>query len=71
MTISLSGTTSDGNSVPTVTDNAFSLGLLDTKEVGISFAPTTSLNDANGELTFGGVDTSKFDGELTFVYVHP
>ena len=61
-------TTSAGGLVPTVTDNAFSLGLLDTKEVGISFAPTSSLSDANGELTFGGIDSSKYIGDITFVY---
>ncbi|GJE97843.1 aspartic peptidase A1 [Phanerochaete sordida] len=62
-----SGTTSDGGLVPTVLDNAFSLGLISTKEIGISFAPTTNTSTVNGELIFGGVDTSKFTGELTNV----
>ena len=55
--------------VPTVTDNAFAQGLIDAHEVGISFAPTTSLETTNGELTFGGIDSSKFTGTLNFVYV--
>jgi hypothetical protein len=55
--------------VPTVTDSAFSLGLLDTKEVGISFEPTTVDSITNGELTFGGLDPSKFTGSITWVYV--
>ncbi|TFK89412.1 acid protease [Polyporus arcularius HHB13444] len=53
--------------VPTVTDNAFSQGLIDAHEIGISFQPTTSVGNLNGELTFGGTDPSKFTGPLTFV----
>ena len=60
----LSGTTDDGGPVPTVTDNAFSLGLIPNKQVGISFEPTSSLSVVNGELTFGGVDTSRYTGDL-------
>lgn len=55
--------------IPTVTDNAFTQGLIDAQEVGISFEPTTSLSDTNGEITFGGTDPSKFTGDITFVYV--
>lgn len=62
-------TTSAGGTVPTVTDNAFTQGLLASKEVGISFAPTTNESDPNGQLTFGGIDTSKFTGSLTTVFV--
>lgn len=50
-------------------DNAFSSGLIPAKEIGISFEPTTSDSDTNGELTFGGTDSSKFTGTLSFVYV--
>ncbi|KAL7284877.1 hypothetical protein ACG7TL_002191 [Trametes sanguinea] len=53
--------------IPTVTDNAFSQGLIPEHLIGISFEPTTSLNNANGELTFGGTDSSKFTGRLEFV----
>ncbi|KAI0649650.1 family A1 protease [Trametes meyenii] len=53
--------------LPTVTDNAFSQGLIPQHLVGISFEPSSSLNNANGELTFGGVDSSKFTGPLNFV----
>ncbi|PIL28667.1 transporter [Ganoderma sinense ZZ0214-1] len=53
--------------IPTVTDNAFTQGLISAHEIGISFEPSSSLNNANGELTFGGVDTSKFTGPLNFV----
>ena len=53
--------------IPTVTDNAFTQGLIDAHEVGISFEPTTTVGNTNGELAFGGVDTSKFTGPLEFV----
>ncbi|THH17739.1 hypothetical protein EUX98_g9068 [Antrodiella citrinella] len=57
----------EGDCIPTVTDNAFSQGLISEDIVGISFAPTTSLSDTNGEITFGGVDASKFTGDILFV----
>ncbi|KAI0078070.1 acid protease [Panus rudis PR-1116 ss-1] len=53
--------------IPTVTDNAFSQGLIDSALVGISFEPTTDLSVTNGEISFGGVDTSKFTGDINFV----
>ncbi|KAI9070304.1 family A1 protease [Trametes sanguinea] len=53
--------------IPTITDNAFSQGLIPEHLIGISFEPTTSLDNANGELTFGGTDSSKFTGRLEFV----
>ncbi|KAI9070303.1 acid protease [Trametes sanguinea] len=53
--------------IPTVTDNAFTQGLIPAHEIGISFAPTQSLEATNGELTFGGIDESKFTGPLNFV----
>jgi len=59
----VSGTTT----VPTFTQN------LKTQQgtpniVGISFAPNSGSDssDANGELDFGGVDTAKFSGTLTY-----
>ncbi|KAI0356743.1 acid protease [Trametes cingulata] len=63
------GTTSGGEVIPTVVDNAFSQGLIDAKVVGISFEPTTELSVTNGELTFGGTDSSKYTGEIAYVPV--
>ncbi|KAI0634432.1 family A1 protease [Trametes polyzona] len=53
--------------IPTVTDNAYSQGFIHARKVGISFEPTTALNNANGEITFGGVDATKFIAPLNFV----
>ncbi|KAI0694704.1 acid protease [Earliella scabrosa] len=54
--------------VPTITDNAVAQGLISESVVGISFRPTTSESNTNGELTFGGVNPSRFTpGELRFV----
>ena len=52
--------------IPTVTDNLFSQGVITANEIGISFNPTTSEIAENGELTFGGTDSSKFNGAITF-----
>ena len=57
--------------IPTVTDNALAQGLIDQSLVGISFEPTQSLEITNGEITFGGVDDSKFIGDIHFVLVSP
>lgn len=62
--LNFAGTTSAGGLVPTVTDNLFELGIIGAKQVGVSFEPTTTESITNGELTFGGVDTSKFSGTL-------
>jgi hypothetical protein len=55
--------------IPTVTDNLFEQGTIGQKLVAMSFEPTTSLLVGNGEMTFGGVDPTKFTGEITYVYV--
>ncbi|CAA7264889.1 unnamed protein product [Cyclocybe aegerita] len=55
--------------VPTVTDNLFSQGTITNNEIGISFEPTTTLEALNGELTWGGTDSSKFTGSITFIPV--
>ncbi|KAI0816930.1 aspartic peptidase A1 [Trametes gibbosa] len=53
--------------IPTVTDNAWRMGLLNSYELGISFTPSGELEQTNGELTFGGVDRTKYIGELAYV----
>ncbi|KAL5492996.1 hypothetical protein ACEPAI_4444 [Sanghuangporus weigelae] len=52
--------------IPTVTDNLFSQGKISQEVVGIFFAPTTTESATNGEMIFGGVDTSKITGDIVF-----
>ena len=54
------GTVSGTSSVPTVTDNLFAQGTISNDSIGIFYQPTTQSGEQNGELTFGGIDTSKF-----------
>ncbi|KAN0128880.1 Aspartic peptidase domain containing protein [Lactarius tabidus] len=51
--------------IPTVTDNLFSQGTIPSDLVSVSFEPTTTSSNANGELTFGGTDSTKFTGSIT------
>ncbi|KFH73268.1 hypothetical protein MVEG_00486 [Podila verticillata NRRL 6337] len=53
--------------IPTVTDNLFSQGTIGAHEIGISTHPSTADGDENGEITFGGVDSSKYTGDITYV----
>ncbi|KAI9452797.1 aspartic peptidase A1 [Lactarius psammicola] len=53
--------------IPTVTDNLFSQGTLTSDVVSVSFEPTTTTSNKNGELTFGGTDATQFTGTLTFI----
>jgi len=53
--------------VPTVTDSLYNQGTIFDKVVGISFGPIDTPGPVtNGELTFGGVDSSKFEGDITY-----
>ncbi|PPR06130.1 hypothetical protein CVT26_005352 [Gymnopilus dilepis] len=56
-----------GDTVPTVTDNLFSQGLIPTNAIGISFEPTNSEKEFNGAINWGSIDTSKFTGDLTYI----
>lgn len=56
-----SGTVSGAQTVPTVTDNLFAQGAISADSIGISYEPTTSEDTVNGELTFGGVDETKYE----------
>lgn len=52
--------------IPTVTDNLYSEGIISEIVIGISFEPTTSQTNTNGELTFGGTDATKYTGAITY-----
>jgi cathepsin E len=62
------GTLSPGTNtlIPTVTDNLFSQGTISSNVLGIFYAPTTSQSTANGELTFGGTDTTKITTAVAY-----
>ncbi|KAG6806463.1 hypothetical protein H0H93_002916, partial [Arthromyces matolae] len=61
---------SSNETVPTVLDNAFAQGIISDKILGVFFQPTTQLNLTNGgEITWGGVDESKFIGDIVFTNV--
>ncbi|KAF8167357.1 aspartic protease [Crassisporium funariophilum] len=53
--------------IPTVTDNLFSAKTITANQIGISFEPTTTDEILNGEITWGGTDSSKFTGSITFI----
>ncbi|KAG6830096.1 hypothetical protein H0H92_002269 [Tricholoma furcatifolium] len=54
------------NTIPTVTDNAYSQGLIPVDQIGISFAPTNSTAATNGEISWGGPDSTKYTGSITY-----
>jgi hypothetical protein len=55
------GTIGGKTPVPTITDNLFKQGAINTESVCIFFQPSTSTGIlANGELRFGDIDASKF-----------
>ncbi|KIM82570.1 hypothetical protein PILCRDRAFT_820438 [Piloderma croceum F 1598] len=63
------GTLSDqSKSIPTVTDSLFADKAITSDTLGIFFQPTGS-KASSGELTFGGVDTSKTSGTVEYVPV--
>jgi len=62
-----SGTLVGAPSAPTVADNLFNQGAIQTQAIGISYAPTSQSGVVNGELTFGDVDNSKFTGKIEYV----
>jgi cathepsin E len=57
------------SAIPTVTDNLFAAGAINNNDVSLSFEPITdsSGSQLNGEATWGGTDSSKYTGEITFV----
>jgi cathepsin E len=56
-----------GSLIPTVTDNLFANGAINANEIGISFQPTNSEEVVNGEITWGGTDSSKMTGAIQFI----
>ncbi|KAF8551287.1 acid protease [Imleria badia] len=61
------GTVSNTTEVPTVTDNLYQQGSIPADSLGIFYAPSSTTNVANGELNFGGPDSTKYTGALNYV----
>ncbi|CAO3666846.1 unnamed protein product [Umbelopsis ramanniana] len=61
------GTSTYEKLIPTTMDNLFSQKKIPSDQFAISFQPSTTESDANGEITFGGIDASKFTGSMTYV----
>ncbi|EPS96549.1 hypothetical protein FOMPIDRAFT_60461 [Fomitopsis schrenkii] len=66
-----SNTVSNTTTVPTVTDNLYAQGTISTEVIGISYVPTaansaTTNSALNGELSFGGVDNTKYTSDITY-----
>ena len=59
-------TKEESTTIPTVTENLYTQGMISEIVVGVSFEPTTSEEVTNGELTFGGTDATKYTGTLTY-----
>lgn len=57
------------NLIPTVTDQLYEQGIIKEDLISVSFQPTTSASASvvNGELILGGVDPSKFTGDITYL----
>lgn len=55
--------------IPTVMNNALQQGLIPEQVLGVSFAPADTYSDTNGVLTFGGIDSSLYIGEITYTPV--
>ncbi|KAG0304835.1 hypothetical protein BGZ98_004958 [Dissophora globulifera] len=60
------GTTSGGGVIPTVTDNLFTQGKINSDLVAISLEPSTHEGAVNGEISFGEVDASKYTGDINY-----
>jgi len=61
------GTVSGQSTIPTIMTNLCSQGTLPACVLGIQFAPTDVESTENGELTFGGTDSSKYTGSINYV----
>ncbi|KIK68767.1 hypothetical protein GYMLUDRAFT_68600 [Collybiopsis luxurians FD-317 M1] len=62
------GSTAPVLTVPTISDNLYSQGIISDEAVGVSFTPTTGAsNEPEGALIFGAQDSSRYTGKITYV----
>ncbi|KAG1842520.1 acid protease [Suillus subalutaceus] len=62
------GIISNTDEVATVMDNLYAQKTISSEVLGVFFAPASS-DDSSGELTFGGYDTSKITGDISYVSI--
>ncbi|KAF8889846.1 aspartic proteinase from Irpex Lacteus [Infundibulicybe gibba] len=55
--------------IPTVMDNLFDRGIIGTNLISVSFEPTTTDEVLNGEITWGGGDSSRLIGTVSFQFL--
>ena len=60
------GTVRGVSQVPTITDTLYAQHKISENLVGVSYNPTTSSSNTNGELTFGGTDSARYTGAITY-----
>ncbi|KAF9343666.1 hypothetical protein BGX26_005396, partial [Mortierella sp. AD094] len=67
----LSPITNKGENIPTPVDNLYSAGYIPSDVIGVYFKTITDggSQETNGEITFGGVDSTKYTGSITYVPV--
>ncbi|KAI8578332.1 hypothetical protein K450DRAFT_189940 [Umbelopsis ramanniana AG] len=63
------GTSSNQHNIPTVVDNLFAQGTMNSNEFALSFRPCTGASVKNGYITFGGIDSGEFTGAITYTPV--
>ncbi|KAG1742327.1 acid protease [Suillus paluster] len=61
------GTVSNTSDVPTVTDNLYAQGTIPSDLLGVFYEPSSTSNVANGEISFGGTDNTKYTGSINSV----
>ncbi|KAI8578331.1 hypothetical protein K450DRAFT_281762 [Umbelopsis ramanniana AG] len=61
------GTSPYAKTIPSVLENLFSQKLIPSNVFALSFRPSTGEEEMNGEITLGGIDSSKFTGAISYV----
>ena len=55
--------------IPTVVQNLYEQGEISEEVFGVFFAPTNTNSSTNGEITFGGTDSTRYTGDITYTLV--
>ena len=55
--------------IPTVVQNLYEQGEISEAVFGVFFAPTNTDSSTNGEITFGGTDSTRYTGTIAYTLV--